>query len=74
MKKIEVIIKPFKLDDVKEALTGLEKVAVTDAGLRAALTAGGIPCTIEELKSRFDAYVAELTKGKDSKKTRVVVE
>ena len=59
---------------LQEALTGLEKVAVTDADLRAALTAGGIPCTIEELKGRFDAYIAKLTKGKDAKKTRVVVE
>jgi hypothetical protein len=59
---------------LQEALMGLEKVAVTDGELHAALTAGGIPCTIEELKSRFDVYVAKLTKGKDAKKTRVVVE
>ena len=59
---------------LQEALTGLEKVAVTDSDLHAALTAGGIPCTIEELKERFDRYVAKLTKGKDTKKTRVVVE
>ena len=59
---------------LQEALTGLEKVAVTDSDLHAALTAGGIPCTIEELKERFDRYVTKLTKGRDTKKTRVVVE
>ncbi|MBI4636237.1 MAG: P-II family nitrogen regulator, partial [Candidatus Rokubacteria bacterium] len=29
MKKIEAVIKPFKLDDVKEALTGLGVVGMT---------------------------------------------
>jgi len=52
----------------------LEKVAVTGDGLRAALTQGGVPCTVEELKQRFDRYVAGLTKGKNAKKVRVVVE
>ena len=59
---------------LQEALTGLEKVVITYADLRDALVQGGIPCTVEELKSRFDTYVVELTKGKDAKKTRVVVE
>ena len=55
-------------------LTGLEKVAVTGDGLRAALTQGGIPCTVDELKTRFDKYVADLTRGKSVAKVRVVVE
>jgi len=38
------------------------------------LTQGGVPCTVEELKQRFDRYVAGLTKGNDAKKVRVVVE
>jgi len=29
MKKIEAIIKPFKLDDVKEALTGIGVIGMT---------------------------------------------
>ena len=81
--ELEAFIKERALPDpissafikaLQEALMGLEKVAVTDGELHDALTAGGIPCTIEELKSRFDVYVAKLTKGKDAKKTRVVVE
>ena len=39
-----------------------------------ALTEGGIPCTVGELKERFDAFVADLTKGKDATRVRVVVE
>ena len=55
---------------LQEALTGLEKVAVTHADLRGALVEGGIPCTVEELKSRFDSYVAGLTKGQEHKQIK----
>ncbi len=34
MKKIEAIIKPFKLDDVKEALTGIDVVGMTVSEVR----------------------------------------
>ena len=34
MKKIEAVIKPFKLDDVKEALTGLGIVGMTVTEVR----------------------------------------
>jgi len=44
------------------------------AGLHDALVQGGIPCTVEELKARFDSYIAGLTKGKNTSKVRVVVE
>src|SRR5262245_27828531 len=34
MKKIEAIIKPFKLDDVKEALTGIGVIGMTGTEVR----------------------------------------
>jgi nitrogen regulatory protein P-II 1 len=34
MKKIEAVIKPFKLDDVKEALTGMGVVGMTVSEVR----------------------------------------
>jgi len=34
MKKIEAIIKPFKLDDVKEALTGIGVIGMTVSEVR----------------------------------------
>ena len=34
MKKIEAVIKPFKLDDVKEALTGIGVIGMTVSGGR----------------------------------------
>ena len=46
MKKIEAIIKPFKLDDVKEALqeVGLQGITVTEA--RASAVRRAIPNSI----------------------------
>lgn len=59
---------------LQEVLSGLEKVVLTEEQLRAALTSGGIPCTVNELKERFDGFVTELTKGKVVSKVRFVVQ
>ena len=72
--KLPEPISPDFVKALQDALTGLEKVAVTDQDLRAALIHGGIPCTVDELKERFDNYLAGLTKGKNTSKIRVVVE
>jgi hypothetical protein len=62
------------LQTVKEALTGLERVAVPPEDILMALTEGGMPCTVQELLSRFRNYVDGQTKGKDPNKVRIVVE
>jgi hypothetical protein len=67
-------ISPALVKALQEALTGLEKVTVTQTDLYEALVEGGIPCTVDELKDRFDTYVTGLTKGKNTDKVRVVVE
>ena len=67
-------VPPAFVQALQDALAGLEKVVVTIDGLSAALTEGGMPCTVDTLKQRFDQYVAQLTKGKDAGKVRVVVE
>ncbi|MBN1944774.1 MAG: hypothetical protein JW797_03815 [Bradymonadales bacterium] len=59
---------------LQEALTGLEKVTIHVRELRAALLQGGIPCTVDEVKGRFDKYIADLIRGKEMAKVRVVVE
>lgn len=59
---------------LQEVLQGLERVVLREAELRAALIEGGTPCTLPELKQRFDAFVAALTKGKDPARVRLVVE
>jgi hypothetical protein len=59
---------------LKEVFDGLQSVAVKRSDLDAALTEGGLPCTVEALKERFDAYVQTITKGKDLSKVRIVIE
>ena len=70
---------PDKLDQdfihaLSEALSGLQKVPVKAAALRDALLSGGSPATPAEMKKRFEAYLDELTKGKEPGKVRIVLE
>jgi hypothetical protein len=67
-------IEPALLKALQEVLQGLEKVVLTEDQLRSALTSGGLPCTLEELKDRFADYLNERTKGKDKAKVRLVLE
>ena len=62
------------VETVKEALTGLERVAVPPEDILMALTEGGMPCTVQELLARFRHFVEERTEGKDPNKVRIVVE
>ena len=62
------------VDTVREALTGLERVAVLPEDILMALTQGGMPCTVQELQSRFRGFVDEQIKGKDPNKVRIVIE
>jgi hypothetical protein len=59
---------------VKEALAGLERVAVPPEDILIALTEGGMPCTVQDLLSRFRNFVEQQTEGKDPNKVRIVVE
>ena len=73
-RKLPEQISPACVQALREALTGLERVTVTDTGLRKALIKGGMPCTVDELNRRFNAYVEGMAKGKDPSRIRVVVE
>ena len=59
---------------LQEVLSGLVKVAVKAEDLRAALLAGGAPASPAEMKKRFERYLDDLTKGKETSKVRVVLE
>ncbi|MBD2526579.1 DUF6079 family protein [Nostoc sp. FACHB-133] len=59
---------------VKEVLSGLAKVVVKTQDLQKVLLAGGSPCTVQEMKKRFDDYLGDLARGKDLSKVRIVVE
>lgn len=65
---------PAFLKALNEALSGLERVAVTRTQIYASLTEGGLPCTVDELRGRFDVFVTGLAKGRDAAKVRIVIE
>ena len=82
-KLVNGFIKKRKLPDdlgqdfihaLSEALSGLQKVPVKIADLRTALLSGGSPVTPVEMKKRFEEYLDELTKGKEPKKVRIILE
>lgn len=62
------------INAVQEVLSGLMKVDIKIEKLRSALLEGGAPATPDELKRRFEEYLAEVTKGKDLSKVRIVLE
>lgn len=59
---------------VQEALSTLVKITVKIEDLRIILRNGGSPVTIQEYRKRFDEYLANITKGKDPNKIRIVIE
>lgn len=59
---------------LNEALSNLNPVEMTVAGLAEVLLAGGSPMTPDEMEKRFKDYLGELTKGKDRKSVRIILE
>lgn len=62
------------IDAIKQALEGLERVALKADDMKAALTEGGSPATIDELKTRFADLLDAKSKGKEKSKVRIVIE
>ncbi len=67
-------VEPSFVKALQDVLGGLEKVVLTNVALRQRLTEGGLPCTVQELKDRFEAFLQDLAKGKDPSRVRIVVE
>jgi hypothetical protein len=59
---------------LQEVLSGLSKVVLKLDDLRAALLEGGMPAPPAEIKKRVEEFLANLTKGKDASKVRIVLE
>jgi energy-coupling factor transporter ATP-binding protein EcfA2 len=59
---------------LQDLYSGLEKVSVTVDDLNQALLEKGTPCTVDELEKRFADYIVALTKGRERKKIRIVIE
>lgn len=67
-------VAPEFVATIQEALSGLEKVNVSGADIRQALLQGGSPATPEDLRKRFESFLNDRCKGKDTTKLRFVVE
>lgn len=67
-------VTPEFVATIQEALSGLEKVNVSGADIRQALLQGGSPATPEDLRKRFESFLTDRCKGKDTTKLRFVVE
>lgn len=67
-------VTPEFISAVQEALSGLDKVVVSGSDIRQALLQGGSPATPEDLRKRFEAFLTDRCKGKDTSKLRFVVE
>jgi hypothetical protein len=59
---------------VNQALRGLQTVAINTNRLLVALQDGGLPCTVEELKQRFEGYLRQAMSGHDPRNTRLMIE
>lgn len=73
-KKLPDPIPPEFVSAIQEALSGLEKVKVSGDEIRIALLHGGSPASPEDLRKRFESFLTERSKGKDTSKLRFVVE
>lgn len=73
-KTLPDMVTPDFIAAVQEALSGLEKVNVSGADIRQALLQGGSPATPEDLRKRFESFLNDRCKGKDTTKLRFVVE
>ena len=59
---------------VQTALSGLVAIRVRPDDILDALSDGGAPSTVEQLRSRFDGFVQKLTAGKEQAKVRLVIQ
>ncbi len=65
---------PDFIHALKEALSGLTRVAIRTADLRDALFSDGSPAAPAEMRQRFEEYLDGLTRGKEPGKVRIVLE
>ncbi|MBA1336325.1 MAG: hypothetical protein HPY66_2760 [Firmicutes bacterium] len=60
------------ISGVNTLMKGLEKVEVLVEDMKKAISGDG-PVTVEDIRTRFEKYVRELTKGKDESKVRIIL-
>lgn len=58
---------------IKNVLSGLEKLEFDIKELKHTLYRDGNPCTIDELKKRFECFLLKEVQGKDKTKVRIII-
>ncbi len=56
------------------ALRGIQKVSLNVDDLLEALSAGGFPCTEDDLRQRFETFLRAQMRGHDARNTRLSIE
>ena len=59
---------------MQQALAGLVAISIRPDALLDALGDGGAPCTVEQIKTRFESFLQKLTQGKEQGKVRLVID
>ncbi len=62
------------INSINEVLSGLVEKTLKIDEVRQALLLGGNPCTIDELKERFEQYIEKETQNEDPSKIRIILE
>jgi hypothetical protein len=62
------------VDAATQALRGITALALEEDALLVALKEGGLPCTVADLKQRFNVFVAQAMRGHDERTTRVMLD
>lgn len=72
--KIPEKISNILIKALSEVFSGLDKVEIPRSKLIGDLTKGGMPCTVEEYRKRFEEHIENSTRGKDQSKIRIMIE
>jgi hypothetical protein len=59
---------------VQTALSGLVAISVKPDDLLDTLSCGGAPCTVEQLRTRFEEFLQRITRGREVSKVRLVID
>jgi hypothetical protein len=73
-KKLPEKISNDLVQGMQTALSGLTAISVKTADLLEALSAGGAPCTVEQIHDRFGDFVGKITRGKEPAKVRLLID
>jgi len=73
-KKLPDKISNDLVQGMQTALSGLIAISVTPADILDTLSGGGAPCTVEQLRTRFEEFLQKITRGREMAKVRLVID